>query len=221
MRTTLEKHGLEAFCEVHTVENLHQGIFEVTKAHGLANLRTNTVIFGWSEKTDGQIRQLKIIRHLAQDSKNILLVRFRDQLPEICKKIDIWWGGQENNGDLMLLLAYLLQLNRQWERAKITVRSVVKTEAERHQLEAGINQLLPLARIRAAVEVSITNKSFTSILPQKSKEADLVFLGLAKPKEGEEAQTAAAINTLSQDLKVTMFVQNNGIEHMMPVLLKL
>lgn len=221
MRKSLENHGLEAFCEVHTVEDLHHGIFEVTKAHGVANLRTNTVVFGWSEETSGQIRQLKIISDLAQDSKNILLVRFRDQLPEICKKIDIWWGGQENNGDLMLLLAYLLQLNRQWERAKITIRSVVKTEAERRQLEVGINQLLPLARIQAAVEVSITNESFSTLLPQKSKDADLVFLGLSHPKEGQEPQAAATIDALSKHLKVTMFVQNNGIEDMMPVLLKL
>lgn len=221
MRRTLEKHGLEAFCEVHTVEDLHQGIFEVTKAHGLANLRTNTVVFGWSEETTGQIRQLKIIRDLAQDSKNILLVRFREKLPGICKKIDIWWGGRENNGDLMLLLAYLLQLNRQWERAKITIRSVVKTAAERNQLEAGINQLLPVARIQASVDVTITNQSFTSLLPQKSKEADLVFLGLSHPEEGQEEQAAATIDALSKDLKVTMFVQNNGIVDMMPVLLKL
>ena len=35
-------------------------------------------------------------------------------------RIDVWWRGKQNNGDLMLLLAYLLTLNPAWRNAAIT-----------------------------------------------------------------------------------------------------
>ena len=47
MAGKLGKYGLQAFCEAHVVDELHQGIINVSRRHGLAGLRTNTVVFGW------------------------------------------------------------------------------------------------------------------------------------------------------------------------------
>ncbi len=45
--------------------------------------------------------------------------------------MDLWWGGQQNNGDLMLLLAHLLRLNTEWQGARLIVRSIARSENER------------------------------------------------------------------------------------------
>ena len=219
MSHSLERHGLQAFCEVHTVDELHQGIQEISKAHGIADLRTNTVVFGWSEEHAGQTRQLKIIRDIAENAKNILLVRFRSPLPKQGKAIDIWWGGRENNGDLMLLLAYLLKLNRQWEKAKITIRSLVDTAEEQQRLHDGITQMLPKTRIAADVDVEVRSGSFVETLHRKSARADLVFLGLPRSSQGNEEQITASIESLSSGLNVTVFIQNNATETV-PILLQ-
>ena len=41
--------------------------------------------------------------------------------PGMTKRVDLWWGGLQNNGDLMLLLAHLLTLNAEWNDARVVV----------------------------------------------------------------------------------------------------
>ena len=73
-----------------------------------------------------------MLRAVARVGKSTLIARMPvgiEPAPE--KRIDLWWGGLENNGDMMLLFAYLLSLNPEWDDARIVVRSVVSTEKKR------------------------------------------------------------------------------------------
>lgn len=223
MVQSLKQENLEAFCEVNLTTSVEAGIYETSKSHGLAGMKTNTILFGWSEERENQVRQLHSIRPLADLRKNILICRFKDDMPvESGKKIDIWWGGRENNGDLMLLLAYLIRLNRGWEKAEITIRSVVATTHEKNTLEKGIREILPKARVKARLEILIQkNESFRDLLNSYSREADLVFLGLGKSEEGEELKNAEKIDALTKELKASILVQNNAMPGSVPILLKL
>ena len=223
MLNELEKNHLEAFCEVNPVDNLNDGILTISSSHGVGALKTNTIIFGWSEEKDNQISQLKIIRKLAALNKNIILVRFNEEFDsdKEFENIDIWWGGKEKNGDLMLLFAYLLKLNKQWSHAKITIRSAVNTQEEKEILNDKILALLPDAKVDANVDISIKNGAeFKYILKEKSGDADLVFIGLAIAQENKESHVSSAIDEISKDLKITVFVQNNGLMDTVPRLLK-
>ena len=220
MRKKLAQHGFQAFCEVHTVTDFHNGILEVSKGHGLAGLRTNTVVFGWSEAESGQVEELRTIRDLRRKGKSILLCQFNTDLPASGNIIDIWWAGQQNNGDLMLLLAYLLKLNRQWENAEIRILSVVKEASHKAALEQGIKKLLPRTRIKASVTVIVSEGVFVDILTKNSSGSDMVFLGLPEIQEGEELSIAKKLDRMSTGLKATVFVQNNSLSDSIPILLK-
>ncbi len=223
MLNELREKNLEAFCEVNTVSDLNEGMVTISASHGLGVMKTNTIVFGWSEEKENQLSQLKVIRDLSKINKNILLVRFNKKLSlnKIYKQIDLWWGGKENNGDLMLLLAYLLKLNKPWSKAAITIRSAVSTQEEKQKLESGILKLLPDAKVEANVEISLIGEGdFTALLIEKSKKADLVFLGLGNPAQGDEVDYAKKITAMSEKLKITVFVQNNSMVDTVPVLLK-
>jgi amino acid transporter len=224
MLQDLKKHELEAFCEVNVVHSLHGGILNVSKGHGMAGIKTNTIMFGWSGDTQGNIQQLKTIRDLAVAGKNILLVKFNDHESWKSKdhqNIDIWWGGRENNGDLMLILAYMMKLNREWEQARIHIRSVVETEEEKEILLKGLEASLAEARIPGEVNVVLKNgESFRSILHRESDEADIVFLGLNRTEEGEEAKHVAKLEHMASVAKIAVFVQNNSVEDALPILLQ-
>jgi amino acid transporter len=116
MLNEIKNHELEAFCEVNVVKSLNEGILNISKGHGIAGLKTNTIMFGWSEQQEANVNQLKVMRRLSTVGKNIVMAKFNE--PESWsdqqKRIDIWWSGQENNGDLMLILAYMLKLNPDW-----------------------------------------------------------------------------------------------------------
>lgn len=221
MRDKISYHGFQAFCEVYSVSDFHDGFVEIAKGHGLAGLRTNTILFGWSESEQKQVKELKAIRALRKKGKNIIVCKFTAGLTQRGKRIDIWWAGQQNNGDLMLLLAYLLKLNRQWERAEIRILSVVRNEELKLPLKNGIEQLLPKTRIRAEVIVMVSDAPFKEILHENSAASDIVFLGLPKVEEGNAGEIARKMDSLCDGLKTTIFVQNNSMSHSIPILLKM
>jgi amino acid transporter len=224
MHRDLQDLGMQAFCEVNVVKDIYQGILNVSKGHGLGGMKTNTIMFGWSEEKAGQQVQLESIRDLALSGKNILLTRFGQ--PEVFKnkkRIDLWWGGKEVNGDLMLLCAHLLRLNSEWTQAKVMIHSVVNSLPEKQILEDGIAKLLPIARIVAQINILVNREkeAFTTILKRESQDADIVFLGLLRIDDENIEIAAESIAKLSEGLDSVVFVQNNSVPGTVPILLQL
>ncbi|HMB40432.1 MAG TPA: hypothetical protein VKM37_00540 [Balneolaceae bacterium] len=216
--------GLETFCEVNEVENLNSGILNISKGHGIAGLKTNTIMFGWSDSLSDNINQLRIIQSLSRAGKNIVVAKFNDH--ENWKvsnhtNIDIWWGGADNNGDLMMILAYMLTLNPEWKYARIKIREVIDRPGQQSGISEAITRSLKEARIDADIEVIIKKgRSFPEILKDYSSDSDIVMLGLKYTEEREEKEHARKVDQLSSVGKVCVFVQNNTLEEAFPVLLQ-
>jgi len=225
MKEDLIKHGIEAFCEVDRVENIQEGIINVSKGHGIAGLKTNTILFGWSLAPSTQINQLKTMLKISSSGQNLILLKMEKDLLSIkkkSKKIDIWWRGKENNGKLMLLFAYLLSFNKEWEKSIISIKSVVSSEEEKVSLSEGIKNVLPGTRIKASIKILVQNdKNFRTILFEESAKADLVFLGLGLAGPGEESKTIKVMNDICNNLRSVAFVRNNSMADSLPILLKI
>lgn len=223
MMRDVNQIGLQAFCEVNEVESLNQGILNISRAHGIAGFKTNTIMFGWSEDKEANMNQLRVIRSLSRVGKNIVMARFNDHenwKVENHQRIDVWWSGAANNGDLMLILAYMLTLNPEWKQARIHIREVIERADMQQTFSKSIRESLKEARIDAEVEVIPKNGySFPEILYKYSSDADIVMMGLKRTEPGEEPQHADKIDQLSNVGKVTVFVQNNSLEDTFPVLL--
>jgi len=118
----------------------------------------------------------------------------------------------QNNGDLMLLLAYLLSLNPEWNDALITVRSVVENEIERDSLADSLNKLVPATRINAETEVIVKppDKTVVEIMHSYSSNSDAVFLGLMEPEPGRESEYAERLTELASGFHTSIFVHNAG-----------
>jgi amino acid transporter len=216
--------GLETFCEVNEVEELNNGILNVSKGHGIAGLKTNTIMFGWSDSLNDNTNQLRIMRSLSKMGKNIVVAKFNDH--ENWKihnhqAIDIWWSGADNNGDLMMLLAYMLTLNPEWKHARINIREVIDHPGQQTSISEAITESLNEARIDAEIKVIISNgRSFPEILREYSYESDIVMLGLKYTGDGEEKEHVRKLDQLSNIGKVCVFVQNSTLDDIFPVLLR-
>ena len=213
MEEAISAAGLTAFPEVNVVPEFATGVVTVTQANGIAGLQSNTVMFGWPEKKDRLVTGLSIIRALSHSGKSSVLARVRWEAPPTGgRRIDLWWGGLENNGDLMLLLAHLLTMNTAWTDAVILVRSAVASEAERDEMETTLGQLISEARIQAEAEVVVRTpgESIATTIHRESREADLVFLGLSVPPPGSEETYAERLIELTRGLPTTIFVRNAG-----------
>jgi hypothetical protein len=213
MERDILDEGLIAFSEVHVVPDFESGVLGVAQANGIGGLRANTVMFGWSRRRERLASHLRIMRALARAGRSTIIARINwSHEPGQRKKIDLWWGGLEHNGDLMLLLAYLLRLNPEWSDARLTVRSVARSDAERDSQIEGLAALLPETRIHAETEVILTSpdQDIAELIHRHSSSADVVLLGLMEPEEGTEDEYAARLRHLAEGLNTTIFVRNAG-----------
>jgi len=213
MDEALEAEGLLAFTQVNVVPELERGVIDVTQASGLPGLETNTIVTGWPENPDHQATVMRLLRAMTNAGKSTVLVRLNwRHEPGHRKRIDLWWRGRERNGDLMLLLAYLLKHNPEWQSAALHVHCIVETDAEAREMDATLAVLIPEARIEAKAEVIVRGpkERITEIIAAHSGDADIVFLGLHDPEPGEETSYAETLTQLSDRLPTTLFVRHGS-----------
>ena len=84
----------------------------------------------------------------------------------------------------MLLLAYLLRTDINWRSAKIYLKLVVPDTTAAAAARENLKDFSEKLRIDVIPKVIIAEgRPFTEILNQSSRNADLVFLGMAQPSE--------------------------------------
>jgi len=213
MDRVLNENNLVAFSEVNVVSNFESGIVNIAQAKGIANLKCNAVMFGWPNKRDRLESILRIVRALTNARMSTVISRLNN--PSISnqrKLIDIWWRGKQRNGDLMLLLAYLLNLNSEWKDARIMIRSIVDSENEREQMTRSLSSIIPETRIKAMAEIIIkpVESTVIEVMHNYSKMSDVVFLGLKDPDPGTEFDYASWLIELTSKFKMTILVRNAG-----------
>ena len=219
MQRDLARAGLQALTEVNEVDDLNRGMYTVAVSHGIAGLRTNTVMFGWSANRKGKLQELQLINDLAASRKNIIVLHMQqDFRKKVNKQIHIWWGGEDQNGDLMLMFAYLIQLNTKWKKCSISIISVANTEEEKQGLVKHIAYSINESRIQAKIAVMVKDgNDIVGQLIAKSKRSDLVFSGLARHMRYVN-QRIKTIDRIVANIKAVAFVQNNGMSSEIPVI---
>ncbi len=216
LQQVLRNEGIHAFGEVNVVQDIERGIVSVAQANGTTGIESNTVILGWPDDPQRMTDFMKIIRRLKPLNQSLLIGRV-EPLPPVQegskRVIDIWWGGLQRNGDLMLLLAYLLSRNPEWRNSTIRVLSVASNELMQKTTENFLNTLIPEIRIDAEVQVMIKTEgeSVKEMILEKSADADLVLLGLATPEEGKEEEYALRLYQLAEGLPACVFVNNGSL----------
>ena len=212
MERALAEKGLLAFSEVDVVKDFESGVIGAAQANGIAGLQSNTIMVGWPRKAGRLEAWLRIVRALAKIGKSTLIVRLEGSHEPGPKRIDLWWGGLEHNGDLMLLLAHLMRLNPEWADARVLVRSIARNEEERERQAEGLEALLTEVRIQADTGIIMkrADQSIADTIHRHSAAADVVFLGLQEPPPGTESDYCRRMEQLSDGLRTTIFVRNAG-----------
>lgn len=217
MQKILDEEELFVFAELDVVQDVVEGITSVTQANGIAALHSNTVLLGWPNKKERLIDFLHVMRRLETLNKSLVIGRiqprhlYRRESTE--RKILVWFGGVKRNGDLMLLLAYLLTRNPDWRDAKIQIKSIVSNEMIKQQTEKLLEELLPDIRIDAEIHVIVKPEESTihELRLEESADAEVVFMGMDIPEKGKENAYAERLENLAGDLPTVFFVKNSSL----------
>ncbi|UCD84290.1 MAG: Na-K-Cl cotransporter [Deltaproteobacteria bacterium] len=217
MQEELDREELVVFAEQNVVQDVVEGITNVAQANGIGAMESNTVMLGWP-KDEGLLAEfLRVMRRLECLKKSLIIGRIQPRhlfrRTGIERKIHVWWGGMQRNGDLMLLLAYLLTRNHEWRGAQIEVLSLASNELMKVQTERHLNRLIPEIRIEARPRVIIKpeDKSVRELIHEESKDAEVIFFGLAMPDKGDEEEYARRLKELAGDLPTVFFVKNSSL----------
>jgi solute carrier family 12 (sodium/potassium/chloride transporter), member 2 len=207
IRDYLERQGVQALVRLVTAPNPFDGAQRLVEAYGLGSLVPNTILLGDSEEPSRRDRYCQLIGEIHRAKRNIVILRENQELGfGLRQRIDVWWGGMQSNGGLMLLLAYLLRTDFDWRNAQIYLKLVVPDEAAAAAAQTNIDHLVKQLRIGALSEVLVADgRPFTEILHESSEKADLVFLGTATPGDNF-TQYYERLQARTADLPTTAFV---------------
>ncbi|MEN8114669.1 MAG: hypothetical protein ABFS21_09800, partial [Actinomycetota bacterium] len=128
------------------------------------------------------------------------------------RTIDVWWGGLQQNGDLLVLFAHLLSLEPSWRDASVNIKSIATSEMMAQRTEKTLSEMLKAARIGAKFEVIRKPEGLTiqEIIHDRSKDADVVFLGLKEIGPGEADDYVERLLQLMSGLRTVLLVRNSG-----------
>lgn len=203
----LDKQGVQALVRLVRAPDPFEGALRLVETYGLGTMVPNTIILGDSEEPSRREEYCSTIAKLHQAKRNVVILRENHGLGfRRYRRIHIWWGGIQANGGLMLILAYLLRTDIEWNKAKIYLNLVVSDESGAVAARENLQGLIEKLRISAIPNVLEANgRPFEKILHESSGNADVIFLGMAKPDDGfqdyyEEWQRRTA------DLPTTIFV---------------
>jgi solute carrier family 12 (potassium/chloride transporter), member 4/6 len=216
MEEVLRREGLVAFGKVGVVSSVERGITAIAQANGIAGVESNTVLVGWPDEIERLTHFLRVIRRLRRLHHSFILGKvqpIKQSREGVRQTVDVWWGGLYQNGDLMLLLAYLLTRNPEWRQARIRILSIASNTLMKERTERALAQLIPEIRIEAQVEVQVKaeGRSVRDTIHAKSRGSDVVILGLATPEEGDEENHARRLFDLADGLPTCFFVNNGSL----------
>jgi hypothetical protein len=159
------------------------------------------------------ISTLEIMKRAALLGKSTVICRIAPRgWSSRRRRIDVWWGGLEHNGDMLLLFAHLLSLNPEWRDATVSVKTVASGSNPSRWSEERLGELLERSRIDAEPEViePPPDTPIQTVIHERSRDADIVFLGLRQPPETETEAYAARLRELVSGLPTVILVRAAG-----------
>jgi len=141
------------------------------------NIITNTILLDYNTEIDN----VKVFSRILKLKKDILLLKSGDLFSK-SHNIDIWWRG-EKNGNLMVLLAYVINISLQSTKDKKDsrlriIRKLGQSENEENARKEMV-VLLEKARLSGDIEIiPFSETPFFDDMHTISSDAGLIMMGL-------------------------------------------
>ena len=208
IREQLRKQHVQALVRVVTAPNPFEGMLQLVEAYGLGPLVPNIILLGDSEQVSSRDQYCNMLVQLHQAKRSIMILRENEERGfGQFQRIDVWWGGMQDNGGLMLLLAHMLRSTIEWRNSSIYIKLLVTNEAGAKDAETNLNAIITRFRIPAIPEVIVAaNRSFETVLHESSQDADIIFLGMATPTDRNFTEYYEQMHARTANLPTIMYV---------------
>ena len=168
--------------------SLKTAVFQGVQFSDIAGMNTNTILFEFNKNRSEELPEIVDSCKLAEAIKfNIWVLRATEDNFGAHKKIHIWLSeedfqkGKLNNGNLMILLSYIIMAHPDWKNSEVKIFTAFPSAIKNKMVEK-IRKLIIKGRLPIALKniVSYPYKdkgSFIKLVNKESKNADLVIVG--------------------------------------------
>lgn len=207
VRDYLARRGVQGLVRLIAADSPFEGAEQLVRAYGLGPLVPNTVILGDSDDDARRERFGEMISRFHAARRNVIIVRDpQERSFGGHRRVDVWWGGLQDNGGLMIILAYLLRTSGEWLDAEVHVKLVAPHATAADAARANLERRIGGLRIGAQPHVLVGDgREFPEILRESSAGADLVLLGMAEPGN-DFAAYYQHLQEITEGLPTTAFV---------------
>jgi len=209
IRDYLTRRDIVSLVRVEVAESPHAGMRQLVRTYGFGPLVPNTVLVGATQKPEQLESYVDTLRAMHSMKRNVVVLRHNAERGYgERKRIDVWWGGLQKNGGLMMILGYLLRTSSEWRRAELHIKLMVSDERAAAAAEANLGEIVRSLRIGAIPDIMIGGREdFPERLRSGSADADLVLLGMAPPDAIEDfASYYRRLQELTDGMPTTAFV---------------
>jgi amino acid transporter len=206
----IKSNHIRAFPEVLVTPEFSLGLNHFLQVTSIGPVKPNLVLMGWArdEERIQTLHQSLLTAHQLNMSTVLLCNR---ELPEKKKhrRIDIWWRGK-SNGSLMVILAYLLSLNRSWGGTALRILRVIPDTSGHAATHSEMSNLIEASRMKIAMEIIISREPFTDLLHSHSQDATAVFIGFSLPTADTAVSFHRSMSALLYGMPTTLLVHSTG-----------
>ncbi len=183
IRESLKKQGISCLVRVTTAPDPYEGMERLVESYGLGELVPNTIVIGDTENVESIEDYSRMIASFHDLNRNVVIVHDNKKtLFGRRQVIDVWWGGLQGNGGLLMVLAHLLKNSQSWWHARLRIKMVVNDPNGAERARQNLEHIVRRIRISAEIQVlQAEGREFKDILAESSADADLIFMGMATP----------------------------------------
>lgn len=176
----LREKNIDALVQLCHAECVTLGMKQIIEYYGFGPLVPNTILFGGVH--ENTIDFARVIQTAYEKHCNIVILNDRKNGSPNFGDIHIWWdNNRQQNGDFMLVLAYMLQRNPLWKKARICLNGIVESELKKEAMLVAYRHLSVQRRLPLDERVIVSAKpdeEFYDLASTFSKDAGLLFIGL-------------------------------------------
>jgi hypothetical protein len=207
--------GLKSFIKVVVAPDFGTGAQTLFQSFGIGPIHANTILLNGPEQlleakdTQGHRQYGRYLSEAFRLGSNIVIFNAREAkwgfvegLSSQDRRIDVWWLGDATSR-LMLLFAYLMTRNDEWNEAHIGVLAPAEKRGTKRDLE---NLRLILEDVRITAEPEILVKPTFDTVVEQSTEASCVFLPLHVKRNRLISPLGATFEELLSRLSLSAFV---------------
>ncbi len=154
--------------------NPGQTVLDLMQSCQHSGIAPNTVLMQYHSK----LENVKILNKALSLDKDILFLKNGERF-KTGGLLDIWWRG-EQNGNLMVLLAYIMNLSSE-ERDRYDIRIIRKLgkDEDKQSAETELDSLLKVARLNGEILILDDGEmTFKESLEKVSSSTSLIMMGL-------------------------------------------